>query len=376
MGGGRGGRRGGGGGGEDSITLTISGSPEDLETGFQLAHLLLTRPKIEPAAFEQFQNSTREMLQEAQRNPMMLGMQLAGAAPFPDTEHRAQPLTVAQVDALTLAAAQSRLNELILKSPIEVTIVGDLPRERALELATRYLGSLPQRERVSPDAYAALRKVARPAAPRRVERMVDSPTPQAFVFCGFYGADESNVGDTLALALAARILSTRMVKEVREEAQLVYSIGAGSRPATTYPGFGIFSAAAPTDPGKAAALVAKLKSMYAAFAQSGPTDEELEVARKQFTNTRSEEVRQPEFWSRRIDRATFRGVSFDDILSEPDRYLALTGPQVRDVFARYYSEPNSIVVVVSPAGDRPADMPPAAPQSPGVKPPQPSGAGR
>lgn len=379
MGGGRGGGRrggGGGGGGDDSIALSISGSPEDLETGFQLAHLLLTRPKIEPAAFEQFQNTTRDALLEAQQNPMMLGMQLVGAAPFPDTEHRAQPLTVAQVDALTLASAQSRLAELLTQSPIEVTIVGDLPRERALELVTRYLGSLPPRDRVSPEAYAALRKVSRPAGPRVVERTIDSPTPQSFVFCGFYGADELNVSDSLALALAARILSTRMVKEVREDAQLVYSISAGSRPATTYPGFGIFSAAAPTDPSKSAALVAKLKSMYAKFAKDGPTDEELEVARKQFTNSRSEELRQPDFWARRMDRATFRGASFDDVLTEQDRYLALTGPQVRDVFAKYYAEPNTIVVSVNPSGGGKApDSESDKPQSPGAKSPPPSGFG-
>src|SRR5262249_35620243 len=42
--GGGGGRRGGGGGGgnSDAMSLTISGSPEELETGFQLAHLLMT----------------------------------------------------------------------------------------------------------------------------------------------------------------------------------------------------------------------------------------------------------------------------------------------------------------------------------------------
>ena len=57
---------------------------------------------------------------------------------------------------------------------------------------------------------------------------------------GFYGADEANRADVRALNMAARILSTRMVKEVREAAQLVYSIGASSRAATTYPGFGVF----------------------------------------------------------------------------------------------------------------------------------------
>src|SRR6185437_5742690 len=113
-------------------------------------------------------------------------------------------------------------------------------------------------------------------------------TAQAFVLSGFYGADETNRADSRALNMAARLLSTRMIKEVREDAQLVYSIGASSRAASTYPGFGVFSANAPTDPPKADALIAKLASMYEQFAADGPSEEEMIVARKQFANTYEE----------------------------------------------------------------------------------------
>ncbi|MBU0640651.1 MAG: insulinase family protein [Planctomycetes bacterium] len=347
------GRRGGGGGGGDAISLSISGSPEDLETGFQLAHLLLTEPKIEEASFTRYKTTTRERLLETLKNPMRLGMRYAGAAPYPDNEPRTQPLSVEQIDQLALAPAQTWLNQLIKESPIEVAIVGDVSREEVLKLVAHYLGSLPTRPRVSPETYATLRTLKRPPGPRLIEESVESATPQAFVLCGFYGADETNVPDARALNMAARILSTRMVKEIREEAQLVYSIGAGSRPASTYPGFGTFSAAAPTDPGKARQLVDKLKSMYAAFAQDGPTDEELVVARKQFANTFDEQMREPSFWSGHLTRMTFRDDSLDDVLEAPRAYQALTREQVRATFAKYFSKQSSIVVIVKP--DLPAD---------------------
>jgi zinc protease len=354
FGGGRGGGRrggGGGGGGNDSITLTISGSPEELETGFQLTHLLLTEPKIEPTAFTQFQTRMHETLQESLKNPMSLGMRTAAAAPYPEDEPRTTPLTEENIDRLTLAAAQAWLEKLIRESPIEVVIVGDIPQEPVMALATRYLASLPARERVSPETYAAKRKLRRPQGPRVIERTLETPTKQAYVLCGFYGADESNVADARALNLAARILSTRMVKEVREDAQLVYSIGAASRAASTYPGFGVFSAGAPTEPSKVSALVDKLASMYAVFAKDGPTEEEMTVARKQMANTLDEEMRQPGFWSRRLDQLTFRGAGLDDIVNEPAAYQSLTGREIRDTFARYYSKAGSIVVVVKPGGD-------------------------
>lgn len=344
------GRRGGGGGGggDDSISLSISGSPEDLETGFQLAYLLLTEPRIEEASFTQYQTTARERLLETLKNPMRLGMRIAGAAPYPDDEPRTQPLTVEQIDRLALEPAQAWLDMLIKESPIEVAIVGDVSKDQVLDLAARYLGSLPARERVSPDTFAALRRLKRPDGPRVVEESVETTTPQAFVLCGFYGADESDVPDVRALNVASRVLSTRMVGEIREEAQLVYSISASSRPGSTYPGFGVFSAAAPTELSKVSVLVDKLASMYTTFAKDGPTEEEMDVARKQFANTFDEQMREPSFWSGSLTRMTFRGASLDDVMEAPAAYQAMTGEQVRETFEKYFSERNSIVVTVTP----------------------------
>ena len=101
------------------------------------------------------------------------------------------------------------------------------------------------------------------------------------VLDGFFGADVTNVRDTRLLALAARVLSTRLNRIVREERQLVYSIRATSRPAAEYPGYGLFVAQAPTEPGKTAALAATLEELFGAFAREGPSADEMAVARGQ-----------------------------------------------------------------------------------------------
>jgi zinc protease len=314
----------------------------------QLAHLLLTEPLVEEAGFEQYKNRTRESLQDEVTNPMQLGGRLVTQALYPDNEVRLRPLTIEQVDKLSLSAAQECLDTLIHNSPIEVVIVGDLPKDKALELAARYIGSLPARQRVSTSTWAELRKVQRPAGPRVLEKDVVTPTNQAFVYSGFYGADENNRKDVRALNMASRILSTRMVKQVREEAQLVYSIGAQNRPGSTFPGFGAFSASAPTDPEKSAALVAKLSSMYEAFAKDGPTQDEMEVARKQYATTYSEQLKEPAFWLGRLGQLTFRGITLDELAEEPQAYQELSPAEVQAAFGKYYSRDNSMVVVVRP----------------------------
>jgi zinc protease len=181
---------------------------------------------------------------------------------------------------------------------------------------------------------------------------------------GFYGADLSNRADTRALDLASNVLSTRMVKQIREDAQLVYSIGASSRAGSTFPGFGVFSAGAPTEPHKVEALVAKLASMYEAFAKDGPTEDELAVVRKQSANNFDEQTKEPGYWMARIEQMTFRGIALDDVAADPAAYQALTAKQVKEAFAKYWSKENSIVVVVKPKN---APPPPEKPSTPAGK---------
>ncbi len=144
------------------------------------------------------------------------------------------------------------------------------------------------------------------------------------------------------------VLSTRMVREIREEEQLVYSISAGSRPGTTYPGFGIVAAGAPTDPAKADRLLQKIASMYASLAEKGVTDEELAVAKKQIANTLDTQMLDPDYWTSRLSEITFYDRQLDDVVGAPAAYQAITADQVREAFARYYAPEKSVVVVVMP----------------------------
>lgn len=349
-GGGRGRRGGGGmgGGSRDAISLMVSGSPADLESGLQLAHLLLIEPKIEPAVFSSFVTSSREFLQQAEFNPQLAGMRAMSGAAYPPDVARTQPLTLEQLDGLDLAAAQAQLDQLIRTSPIEVAIVGDLPKERALELLARYLGSLPARDRVDATTYAELRTLQRPVGPRIIEQTIASETPQGFVFAGFYGPDQTNIADMQVMTLATRILSTRMVDEIREKEQLVYGISAGLQPGSTYPGFGQIASMSTTDPGKADRLLEKVSSMFATMAAEPVSDEELSVAKRQIANTLDERMRDPSFWLSCLAQMTFVQTNLDDVMQAPAAYQNITKEQVRETFARYYSPANSLAVKVMP----------------------------
>ena len=332
----------------DTATLTVSGDPAELERGLQLAYLLLTEPVIEPAAFEQWRDAETQRITARKSQPMQVLAMTSARAIYPVTEPRPKHLTTEQVRALTREAAQAWLRQVIATAPTEVAVVGDVDREAATRLVTRYLGALPARPRIGDKTLADLRTIARPRGAISVAEAIEARTPQGAVLAGFFGADLRDTRDVRLLNVAARILSTRMTTTIREEKQLVYSIGASSEPAIVYPGFGLFAAVAPTDPGKAPALAAAVEDMYAEFAKDGPTPGELAVAKKQMANLLDEVLKTPDFWLSRLSTLDYRGLSLDDLLRATADYEGFTGDEVREAFARYDRPDARLRFVITP----------------------------
>ncbi len=334
--------------GADTVTLSVSGEPGDLEAGLELAHLLLTDPVVEAAGFEQWKAARALEVAARSREPRGVLAEAQAAAFFPAAEARLQPLTEAQLERLTRDATQAWLRALIGRAPIEVAVVGDVDRDRAAALVARYLGSLSPRPRMNDKVLRELRAVPRPTGPIRVTRGVATRTDQAQVLDGFFAADVQNVRDSRLLVMAARVMSVRLNKTIREEKQLVYSIGAGARPGEAYPGFGIFAAQAPTEPAKATALGGALDEMVTAFAAGGPTAEELAVAKRQMATLLDEVTKAPSFWLERLATLDYRGLSLDDIARIAADYQRFTTDEVRETFARYARPEGRFRIVVVP----------------------------
>lgn len=360
-----------GGAGRDTLSLSISGAPADLETGMQLAYMLLTEPKIESAAWDQWKQNAAQAIKARKSQPAGAMGDAVADTLFPKADPRMRPLEQEEIDALSIDAAQKWLESLIAKAPIEVSIVGEIDRAKATALARAYIGSLPARERIGGETLASLRKVSRTPGPIRVDREVETMTPQAVVMRGFYGVDARNTRDDRLMDVAAQILTSRMVKQVREEAQLVYSIRAGNRSEAVYPGFGVFSASAPTEPAKARALATKLGEMFQAFAAEGPTADEMEVARVQALNTLDESMKEPSFWTSWLEDITYRGLTIDHVLDTRKAYESYTKEDVLGAFRTYWkpeAEMTFVVMPKAPAAGTPGAEGAPAPGTPSAAP--------
>jgi len=346
-----------GGRGSDTLGIEISGSPIDLEIGLQKAYALLTDGIIEEPAFKNWKQQSLQQIEMLAKLPRFKAVEavedlMSGGDPrlaFPTKE---------VIEANSVVAAQEWFNRLRQTAPIEVAIVGDLSWEKARPLVEMYLGSLPNRPRTA-ENLNKLRKLARTTGPlvKRVE--VDTVTPQAMAIAGFVGTEGRNIQDTRAMELASEILSSRLVKRIREELAIVYSIRGRAQPSWSYEDSGRFGAGAPCDPQNADKVVEEVHRMFQEFAEKGPTEEEMENAKKQVLNNLDTSMREPAYWLDVLEHHDLHGRDLKEIKREKDAYPLFTADQVKGVFRKYYTPERKLSVIAVPAKVT-ADQKPAA----------------
>ncbi len=334
----------------DSFSVSVSGSPEDLEMGLQEAHALLTDGKIEQAAFDNWKQSTLQQLVMMQSMPPFkaseaLSELISGGDP------RQTLINKEKVEAQSVEKAQAWFNRLCATAPIEVAVVGDIQLADAMPLIQKYIGSLAKRSRDA-SYLDKLRKLARPTGPLAKHLEVDTMTPQAMSFAGFMGCQGRKTTERRALSLATNILSSRVVKRIREELSIVYSIRASSQPAWVYEDSGMFIAGAPCDPNNVHQVADEVNLIFKSFAVDGPTTEELANAKKQIAEQLETQMLEPSYWLGILSNHDLHGRDYNETKDVKEAYQRFTAAQVQGVFKKYYVPTRQFRV---PAVPKPAD---------------------
>lgn len=309
---------------EDSIVLSVVGTPEGVEEGLRLAHLLLQDAKIEPASVALWTQQKLQEIASARSRIDTRGREAAALALSGDDPRRAL-LTSEQVQAQAadLPAAQAWLQEILRTAPMEVAIVGDLPEDRAIALAARYLGSLPARARQDP-SLQPLRQLPGFTGPLTRTLDVETITPRAHPILMWRCADWQDVRGRRLIFLASRILERRVRQEIREDRALTYSSMVYSMPSKVYPLASALFVEFTTDPEKVAEATAIAKAVVERFAEEGPTDAEMEMLYKQIQNALETMYKEPRFWVDVLGDLEYHGTKLDDLDGALEKFLALT----------------------------------------------------
>ncbi len=313
---------------DDSVVLSVSGTPEDLEDGLRLAHVLLQDARLEPASVALWKD---QKLQDLAAARTRIGTQAREAAALVTSgnDPRRAPLTPEEVTtrADTMAVAQTWLTGLLHAAPMEVAIVGDIPESRALALAATYIGSLPPRPRSDP-ALAPLRQVAGFTGPLERTLDVETITPRAQPILLWRCADWQDVRGRRLISIASLILERRVRQALREERGLTYSVYVYAQSSKVYPGTSALYVEFTTDPEKATEAAVLVKSVVERFAAEGPTDAEMDTVRKQLQNDMETTYKEPRFWVNVLADLEYHSTKLEDLEGAIEKYLAFSKDDV------------------------------------------------
>ncbi len=334
--------------GDDFVKLTIAGDPSELELGMQIAHLLLSSPRMEPGELNRWRQEALQKAWMMERQPVAHLQRVAAETLYAKADPRVTPLTPADIERVEQERVQVWLDDLVKRSPIEVSVVGDIERWRAVELTKRYLGSLPERARVDGLTHDALRTVRRADPPHQADVTLKTKTPVATTLIGFLSPDASERQENIALDVAKHVLSKRLRMRVQEKSQLVYTYRLTNKPAEAYPGFGTFCFWAPTAPEKVDELADAVNEVFGYFAAVGPTPEEVRVASSEMQTELARKRGRPEWWADNLSDSTYRGVTPAEFDDEVKTLRSLSASDVHETFQRHFGPANQIRLIVRP----------------------------
>ncbi|MBM3225124.1 MAG: insulinase family protein, partial [Candidatus Tectomicrobia bacterium] len=334
---------------EDTVGLSIAGVPEALEDGLQLAHVLLQEARLEPASVHLWKERKLQELASI-RTRIDARVREAAALTISGNDLRRALLTPAQVQAraAALPEAQAWLDTLLRTAPLEVAIVGDIPQQRALELAATYLGSLPSRPRHDP-RLEPLRRVAGFTGPVERTLEVETITPRAHPILLWRSAPWRDVQGRRLSFVASRILERRVRQAIREERGLTYSTATYAQPSKVYPETSALYVEFTADPEKVVEAVALAKTVVERFAAEGPTDEEMETVRKQLQNNLETMYKEPRFWVDVLSDLEYHGTRLEDLDGAIAKIVALSKEEVAAEIRKTVMSERFAVIIARPA---------------------------
>ncbi len=335
----------------DGLTLELDASPEDLVLAFELAHRLLLDPSLDAPALERWRRERLveldksrhdpvarldEVIDEALARPAGAGAGVVGSGRSGE-----------DVRGVTLDAARRWLAGLVASAPLEVAVVGDVSRTEAFELCERYLGSLAVRERVGrglgPGDQNEPRAMVRET---RIEG-ISSRTPVAGVAVGFVAGCDSESGEGLRLAVAARVLQARLNATLRERLRVAPTVRCTLREGAG--GDGALLVRTTCDPARGEEVARLIERAIDVLGRGTMDLDEVAAAASQLHGEYRDALATPGFWAHRLSTLERRGRSLDDIVTALDRHASVTPGDVRAAVAERRASARGLTLITRPS---------------------------
>ncbi|MFN0079592.1 MAG: M16 family metallopeptidase [Prosthecobacter sp.] len=331
--------------GDEAFLLSGKTTPADLEAQLQLLTAHLVAPGYREEAARQFEKNLDPLYTqlhhtaEGVMNNEVVAFMHSGDARwgFPKIEELKQR---------SLAELKEWLTPALKEDYLEVSVLGDVDVEAALNAVAKTLGALPKRAAKKP-AYEKERAVAFPKPEASKSFPFETEIPKAIATIYWPTTDMSNIQRTRRLTLLGAILDDRLRIKVREELGDTYSPACYHVGSDTFTGYGYMTTMIECKPELADKLTKLVIEIGDKLAAGPITDDEFDRALKPMLVQLEQMRRDNRYWSMNVLRCSqehperldwsrsfvsdFAGIKKDEIQALAKEYLGAKRAVTADI---------------------------------------------
>jgi zinc protease len=318
---------------EDMFVVKGDAVSEELPILFELFYAFLNDPG--------YRNEARELALKryAQRHQTLMSnvdgvMQAKGQRFLAGGDPRFGLPDWSEFEKRTIDEVRAWFGRQLSQAPLEIAVVGDFNKEKTIELAAQYFGSLPSRP-----SHVFTNEMPAPRFPEGDSKKMtaESAIPKTLLVVAYPTDDFWDIQRTRRLNVLADVLSERLRIRIREALGAVYSPFAYNRSYRSYPGYGVLQIHLNVDPDSVAVLEEEVRDIVRRMSEQGIDPDEFRrildptltgIKDLRQTNTYwlnsvlTGASRHPEQleWSRTMEQ-DYADITIDDITALARRYL-------------------------------------------------------
>jgi len=321
------------------VSLRTLSAPDKRVPAIEVLRAVLASPQFPADVFEREKARTVASLKEALTHPDVIASKAFWAAMYPAHPY-GREATPESVAGLARADLLDFYRKHYTAQRAVVTLVGDLTRAQAEEIAQQITAGLP--------AGAGVAPLQAPQLPAASERRIAHPAAQAHVLIGLPAVKRGDP-DFFPLLVGNYTLGgggfvSRLMKEVREKRGLAYSVYSYFMPLGQ---IGPYQIGLQTKKAQAGDALKVAREVLAGFLASGPSEAELQAAKQNLIGSFPLRIDSNRKILDNVSVIGFYGLPLDYLDRYAENVEKVTAAQIRAAFARHVTPENIVTVVVA-----------------------------
>jgi zinc protease len=318
---------------EDAFVAAGATTPRDLALQMKVSTAYLLDPGFRPEAESKWHNAVPVMEKQIDSQPQAVAA-LRLPVVLANGDARFGMPSADALQKLSFAEAKAALAPVIETAPIEVTIVGDIDEQAAIDAVAATFGAVGARkldENRAPGAVkAAFRSDTSP-----IKLTHDGPADQAVVEAAWPTDDDRDFHKEVAMDLLKDALDLKLTEKVREALGDSYGVSLQSVMSKIFPGFGYLAASAIVAPDKIDEVQAAIAEA-AAEVRNAPIDADLLArARNPELEKIDKQMRDNGYWLSALSTAQSEPKRLDRIRQRKAIYESITPAELQKLAQQY-----------------------------------------